>query len=144
MNPHQAVIDTSVLVAAARSRLGASFHLLNLFAATDTRWEWNLSTALLLEYEAVLKREQHRLGRDLIAVERMLDDIAGRANRHAIFYLIRPFLADADDEFVLELALASASNYIVTHNRGDFREADRFGISAVTPAEFLRIIGERI
>ncbi len=133
-----------MLVAAARARLGASFHLLNLFAATDTRWEWNISTALLLEYEVVLKREQNRLGRDLIAAERLLDDIAGRANRHAILYLVRPFLTDADDELVLELALASASasNYIVTHNRDDFREADRFGISVVTPAEFLRIIGE--
>ena len=144
MKPHQAVIDTSVLVAAARSRLGASFHLLNLFASEDTRWEWNISTALLLEYEAVLKREQHRMGRDLKTVERMLDDIASRANRHAIFYLIRPFLTDADDEFVLELAVASASDYIVTHNRGDFREAARFGVNVVTPAEFLRIIGERI
>ena len=138
-NPHQVVIDASVLVAAARARLGASFHLLNLFAATDTRWEWNISTALLLEYEVVLKREQNRLGRDLIAAERLLDDIAGRANRHAILYLVRPFLTDADDELVLELALASASasNYIVTHNRDDFREADRFGISVVTPAEVL-------
>ena len=144
MKPHQVVIDTSVLVAAARSRLGASFRLLDLFAAADSRWEWNISTALLLEYEAVLKREQHRMGRDLKTVERMLDDIASRANRHAIFYLIRPFLTDADDEFVLELALASASDYIVTHNRGDFREAARFGVNVVTPAEFLRIIEERI
>jgi len=69
-----------------------------------------------LEYEAVLKREQHRQGHSLAAVDRLLDDIAARANRHAIFYLIRPFLADPDDELILELALASASRYIVTHN----------------------------
>lgn len=138
--PFQIVIDTSVLVAAARSKTGASFELLRLFAAGDTRWAWNISTALLVEYEAVLKREQHRQGRDLLAVDRFLDDVAARANRHAIFYLIRPYLADPDDEFILELALASASHYIVTHNRGDFRDAARFGIRVATPGEFLKII----
>jgi predicted nucleic acid-binding protein len=73
-------------------------------------------------------------------VERFLDDLAARANRHAIFYLIRPFLADPDDELILELALASVSSYIVTHNRADFREAERFGVTVLTPGEFLRNI----
>ena len=138
--PFQVVIDTSVMVAAARSRSGASFELLRHFAQGDDRWEWNISTALLVEYEAVLKREQHRHGRGLSEVDRLLDDIAARSNRHAIFYLVRPYLADPDDEFVLELALASGSQYIITHNRDDFRDAARFGIRIVTPAEFLRII----
>lgn len=136
----QAVIDTSVLVAAARSNTGASFELIRLFAAGDGRWEWNISTALLLEYEAVLKREQHRQGRAPAVVDRFLDDLCARANRHAIFYLIRPYLTDPNDEFVLELAIASGSRYIVTHNRDDFRDAERFGLRVVTPAEFLRII----
>ena len=59
----QIVIDTNVRVAAARSNAGASFELLRLYAAGDTRWQWNISTALLIEYEAVLKREHHRQGR---------------------------------------------------------------------------------
>src|SRR5712691_1501698 len=122
--PIQIVIDTNVLVAAARSNAGASFEVLRLFAAGDARWQWNISSALLLEYEAVLKREQHRQGRSLTAVEKLLDDVAARANRHAIFYLIRPYLIDPDDELVLELALASISSYIVTHNRDDFRDAE--------------------
>lgn len=143
MKPPRVVIDTSVMVAAARSRLGASFRLLSLFDAGDARWEWNISTALLLEYEAALKREQHRMGRSLVVVDALVDDLARRANRHAIFYLIRPFLNDPGDEFVLELAVASASEYIVTHNRDDFREAGRFGVKVVSPAEFLGIIGER-
>jgi len=142
--PVQIALDTSVLVAAARSRAGASYRLVELFAAGDTRWQWNISTALLVEYEAVLKREQHRQGRALAIVDRFLDDVAARANRHAIFYLIRPYLNDPNDEFILELALASASHYIVTHNRGDFRDAERFGVRVVTPGEFLRIIGETI
>jgi predicted nucleic acid-binding protein len=138
--PIQIVIDTNVLVAAARSNAGASFELIRLFAAGDARWQWNISTALLVEYEAVLKREQHRQGRSLAMVDRFLDDLAARANRHAIFYLIRPYLADPDDELILELALASGSSYIITHNLGDFREADRFGLNVLTPGGFLRTI----
>jgi len=136
----QIVIDTNVLVAAARSNAGASYELLRLFAAGDARWQWNISTALVLEYEAVLKREQHRQGRPLAVVDRFLDDVAARANRHAIFYLLRPFLADPNDELILELAIASASSYIVTHNRDDFRDTGRFGLGVLTPGEFLRTL----
>lgn len=142
MRAIQAVIDTSVMVAAARSRQGASFRLLSLFEVGDARWEWNISTAMLLEYEAVLKRERNRLGRDLSTVDRLIDDVAARANRHTVYYLIRPFLSDPGDEFIMELAVASASEYLVTHNRDDFRDAGRFGVGVVTPGEFLRIIGE--
>jgi predicted nucleic acid-binding protein len=142
MKTLQTVIDTSVLVAAARSRRGASYRLLRLFAERDTRWQWNVSTAMLIEYEAVLKREQHRLEHDLPVVDRLVDDIAARGNRHTVFFLIRPFLSDPGDEFVMELAVASGSEYLVTHNRDDFREASRFGVGVVTPGEFLRIIGE--
>jgi predicted nucleic acid-binding protein len=138
--PIQIVIDTSVMVAAARSNAGASFELLRLFAAGDARWQWNISTALLLEYEAVLKREQHRQGHSVTVVDGFLDDVAARSNRHAIFYLMRPFLADPNDELVLELALASSSSYIVTYNRSDFREAEKFGLRILTPGEFLRIL----
>ena len=138
--PIQVVIDTNVLVAAARSKAGASFEILRLFATGDTRWEWNISTALILEYEDVLKRELHRQERSMAEVDGLLDDIAAGANRHAIFYLIRPFLSDPDDELILELALASASSYIVTHNRSDFREAGRFGIKIISPGEFLEVI----
>jgi predicted nucleic acid-binding protein len=121
--PLQIVIDTSAVVAAARSRLGTSHRILELFADGDARWQWNISAALLLEYEAVLKREQHRQGRDAAVVDRLLDDVASRARRHAVFFLIRPHLTDPDDEFILELALASGARYIVTHNRNDFRDA---------------------
>jgi predicted nucleic acid-binding protein len=49
-------------------------------------------------------------------------------------------MADPNDELILELALASASSYIVTHNRADFRDAERFAVGVLTPGEFLRIL----
>jgi predicted nucleic acid-binding protein len=54
----ETVLDTNVLIAALRSSRGASFELLRLVG--DPRWRLHLSTALLLEYEAVSRREaQH-------------------------------------------------------------------------------------
>jgi predicted nucleic acid-binding protein len=49
-------------------------------------------------------------------------------------------LRDPDDEFILELAVASQADFIVTHNIQDFRGSETFGIRAVTPGEFLRRI----
>ena len=46
------------------------------------------------------------------------------------------------DEFILELAVASASQAVVTHNVRDFRGAEMFGVRIVTPAAFLRLIEE--
>jgi hypothetical protein len=44
---------------------------------------------------------------------------------------------------VLELALKAGCGYIVMYNMRDFAGCARFGIEAVTPAEMLRLIGER-
>ena len=42
---------------------------------------------------------------------------------------------------VLELAVASKSNFIVTYNKTDFKGSEDFGIKALTPKEFLKKIG---
>ena len=44
------------------------------------------------------------------------------------------------DEFVLELAVAAGCRVIVTHNTRDFKGAERFGISVITPGEFLVLL----
>ena len=49
------VLDTNVLVAGLRSRNGASFQLLSQIGP-DSGFEIHLSVALVLEYEAVLRR----------------------------------------------------------------------------------------
>jgi predicted nucleic acid-binding protein len=41
-------------------------------------------------------------------------------------------LPDPDDEFVLELAVASRADCIITHNLKDFAGAGRFGVAVVT------------
>jgi predicted nucleic acid-binding protein len=49
------VLDTNVLVAAFRSKRGASYQLVRLIGLAD--WRLNVSVALALEYEDVLKRK---------------------------------------------------------------------------------------
>ncbi|CAN2040798.1 putative toxin-antitoxin system toxin component, PIN family [Candidatus Magnetomoraceae bacterium gMMP-15] len=142
MKIHQIIIDTNVLVAALRSKQGASFKLLKLLKDSDKRWQTNVSTALILEYEAVLKRELHRQGKDMSMIDKFIDDLILAANRHSIFYLLRPYLKDADDDFILELAFSSSVDYIVTYNVKNFIRAKMFGIEIITPKTFLQKIGE--
>jgi len=138
--PFQIIIDTNVLFSALRSQLGASFHLLSLIA--DSRFQINLSVALVLEYEDVLKRSESNLSLTNQEIDDVIDFLCENANLREIFYLWRPTLRDPKDDFVLELAVESNCDYIVTFNTKDFDDAGQFGIKAVKPNEFLRIIGE--
>lgn len=51
---YEAVLDTNVLVAALRSKRGASHRLVRAIGTGN--WRPNISVALALEYEDVLKR----------------------------------------------------------------------------------------
>jgi len=140
MNPRQIVIDTSVLVAALRSRRGASFRLLSLVGRSG-RFDISVSVPLVLEYEEVAKRESVT-GLTDEDIEAIVDYLCAVAHRREIFFLWRPFLRDPGDDLVLEVAVEAQCDTIVTFNRKDFAGADQFGIEIVTPGEFLYQIGE--
>jgi len=136
---HRIVIDTNVFVSALRSRRGASFELLSLIGV----WEFEvaISVPLILEYESAAKRILDSLPLSEEDLEAILDYICSVATHRKIHYLWRPQLKDPGDEMVLELAVESGSEFIVTYNEADFKGADRFGIRVVTPGAFLREIG---
>lgn len=142
MKIFQIIIDTNVLVAALRSINGASFRLLKLIQNKDERFQINVSTAIVLEYEAVLKRELHRQDKEISLIDVFIDDLISAANRYSIFYLLRPYLKDPDDDFILELAFSSSADFIVTYNTNNFKKAQSFGVDIITPKKFLEIIGE--
>ena len=142
LKAYQVIIDTNVLVAALRSIHGASFRLLKLLQKKDERFKINVSTSIVLEYEAVLKREIHRQGKDISIIDKFIDDMVSEANRYQIFYLLRPHLKDADDDFILELAFSSSADFIITYNTNNFKEAKSFGVNVIKPKEFLQKIGE--
>lgn len=133
------VLDTSVLVAAARSRQGASFALVG--SLPHPRFGFALSVALYTEWQAVLTRPEHLppglQPQDALAYLRYLASIAHLQDVH---YLWRPFLRDPDDDMVLECAVASGSRYLVTHNVRDFARITSLGVRPVTPAEFLDML----
>ena len=132
------VLDTNVLVAAGRSRNGASFALLQALRAN--RFHMLASVPLFLEYEAVLKRpEQLAVGhRSIAMVDAFLDGLTLRVEPVHLFYLWRPQLRDPADEMVLETALNGRAEALVTFNVDDFASARRFALPVLTPASFLQ------
>ncbi|MEO6391142.1 MAG: putative toxin-antitoxin system toxin component, PIN family [Pyrinomonadaceae bacterium] len=134
------VIDTNVLVSALRSKNGASYRLLSLVG--DARWQVNLSVALVFEYEEVLKRPSTHLVLAGSEVDDVLDYLCRAAELREIFYLWRPLLRDSDDDFIVELAVESNCDFIITFNVKDFVGVESFGIRAITPGEFIRKLGE--
>src|SRR5205807_3750667 len=97
----------------------------------------HLSTALLLEYEEVARREAQQFWLHPERIDDVLDYLAAHAQEHAISFRWRPLLPDPDDDFILELAVAAEVGYIVTHNLRHFAGVERFGIAAITPAQIL-------
>jgi putative PIN family toxin of toxin-antitoxin system len=141
MAVHHVVLDTNVLIAGLRSRNGASFRLLSLLGAQPDI-QVHLSVPLVLEYEAVAKREAGALGLTESDVEDVVDFLCKIGAHHDIFYLWRPVLRDPKDDMILELAVAASCQTVLTHNKRDFQGVDRFGLEVETPYEFLKRIGE--
>lgn len=133
------VLDTSVLVAAARSRNGASFQMVSMLPTL--RFEIALTVALYTEWQAVLTRPEHlpngMTANDALGFLRYLASIAHLQDVH---FLWRPFLRDPNDDMVIECAVASGSEFIVTHNIKDFQRADSLKVKAITPADFLQFL----
>ncbi len=133
------IFDTSVLVAAARSRDGASFRLMAMLPSRD--FEIALTVALYTEWQAVLTRPEHLPpGATGESARSFLRYLASIAHLQDVHFLWRPFLRDADDDMVLECAVASGSTFIVTHNVKDFRRSPELKVQAITPADFLTFL----
>lgn len=135
MSPMRVVLDTSVLVAAWRSRTGASFEILRL--VPYGLFELTVSVPLVVEYEAVLLRHRS-LGQTAKHVTDLIDFLCAQAHHQEIFYLWRPFLRDPSDDMVLELAVAAQAHVIVTHNLKDFARTGQFGVATLAPGTFLQ------
>ena len=134
------VIDTNVLVAARRSRFGASSALVR--AALDGRVKALVSVALFLEYESVLLRpEQLRAaGTEEAGVGNFLDLLAREVEEVRVHYIWKPQLADVADEMVLETAINGRADAIATFNVRHFNAAARFGVRVAVPAAVLEIL----
>ncbi|MBK9124271.1 MAG: putative toxin-antitoxin system toxin component, PIN family [Chloroflexi bacterium] len=136
---HRIVLDTNVVVAALRSRNGASFAVMSRLDSDE--FVTCLSVPVVIEYEAVAMRlvgSTHSVSRD--DIEGLVDYMCKVGVPHVIDFLWRPFLRDANDDMILELAVNARCDFIVTHNIRDFRGVERFGIQSITPKEFLKLL----
>ncbi len=133
------MLDTSVIVAALRSRFGASNALLEHVARGRVRPL--VTTALFLEYEDVVKRPETRLATGMSdeEVDGFLSALASAAEPVEVNFRWRPQLSDPKDELVLEAAVNGEADALVTHNIRDFEPARQvFGLRVLLPRDVLR------
>jgi len=132
------ILDTNVLYAGLYSSRGGSFKILQ--AIEQGKLKMVLSTTLLFEYEDILKRHQLDLGLSNEEIEKVLDYFCMKSEHQKIYFLWRPYLPDPKDDHLLELAIASGTKLIVTHNTKDFKGVEEFGIRSITPQAILEEI----
>ena len=134
-------VDTNVIFAALYSRSGASHRILELIL--DEKLKLALSVQTYFEYCDVLTREENlaKLGLTRAEVENVLDLLALLAQKHTIYYLLRPNLIDEKDNLFVECAFASQSDYLITSNVRDFirGELKGFTFTVITPADFYQL-----
>ncbi|MBI2927794.1 MAG: PIN domain-containing protein [Verrucomicrobia bacterium] len=133
--PLRAVMDTNVLYAAFRSRLGASFEVFRRLRLGE--WTAMVSNHLVHEYEEILKANASELGLSLEDVDELLNAICARAEEWQLQPGWWPILSDPDDEPLVQLACESAANRIVTHNVRHLAPAASVGIEVLKPGQFL-------
>ena len=129
------VLDTDVMVAALRSRTGASRQWLK--AVLKGEVVLALSVPLVLQYEEVLLRPQHlkAFGASKTNVIRLIDGLCAVAEPVEIQFLWRPMLRDPGDEMVLEAAVNSGADYLLTFNEKDFKGAEKLDMTVIRPGE---------
>lgn len=133
------VLDTSVVVAGLRTRMGAGNAVLRLVA--EQRVRLLATPPLFLEYEEVLMRPEHRIVHLLTPpeIEEFLAELAALIEAVEVHFQWRPQTPDPNDEMVLEAAINGRADAVVTYNVGDFAEAGRrFDIGIMRPAELLK------
>lgn len=134
----QVIIDTNVLYAGLYSSTGASFQILK--AAEEGKIQLVISISLLFEYEDVLKRNKEKLQFTDNEIDIILDNICSLSKFQKIYFLWRPYLKDAGDDHIIEVAIASQTQTIVTHNIKDFVGVEKLGVRAITPKQLLEEI----
>ena len=134
-------LDTNIIYQALKSASGASFFIFQ--QVRERKIQIALSVSLFEEYEDVLKREKSLkdFGLDIEDIDKFLRFIAYVGKPYTIYYLFRPNLKDEKDNMAVELAVTSQSDYIVTSNIKDFKNAElKFDhLKIVTPIEFAKI-----
>ena len=133
------VIDTSVWISALITKESKARELLRL--VFQAKLSPQMSEALLREYEDVMKRKKIQESTPLTLLEQneLFEAYLSTCKWNEIYYLWRPNLKDENDNFVVELAVASGAEAIITYNVKDFKDAElMFKHKIMTPEDFIK------
>ncbi|MCI5143769.1 MAG: PIN domain-containing protein [Candidatus Electrothrix sp. ATG1] len=99
-----------------------------------------MSTPVLFEYEAVLKRKKilNKINVSPGQVEDLLDLLVLLADKCSVYYRLRPNLLDENDNIFVECAFTSNSRYLITSNIKDFHfgRLKSHPFKVLTPGDF--------
>lgn len=135
------VIDTSVWISALIKKESSAREVLRLVFQEELHPQ--ISEALFREYEAVMKRKKIQDLTTLTKEEQKLlfEAYLLMCKWNDIYYTWRPNLKDENDNFLIELAVASGSKVILTYNLKDFKNAQLlFQHKVMTPEDFIKEI----
>lgn len=134
-------LDTNILYQALKSKTGASYFILQ--QVRNRKIQIALSVPVFLESQDVLTRDTSLKDFELQLndVEKFLRFIAYIGKPFEIYFLLRPNLKDEKDNKIVELAVTSQSDYLITSNVKDFKNAElKFDqLKIITPSEFVKM-----
>jgi len=135
------VIDTSVWISALIKKESKDRDLFRLIFQDKILPQ--MSESLFREYESVTKRKKIQTLAVLNRSEQneLLSAYFSKCNWNDIYYTWRPNLKDENDNFLVELAVASGAKVIITYNLKDFINAELvFDYIITTPEIFIKEI----
>ena len=135
------VIDTSIWISALITKESNSRKIIRL--ALQEKLAPQMSEALFHEYESVMKRSKIQKSCVLTQKEQteLFNALLSVSRWNEVYYLWRPNLNDENDNFVIELAVASGAEYVITYNLKDFETAElSFNCKIITPEKFIKEI----
>ncbi len=100
-----------------------------------------MSATLFVEYESVMQREEIRTRIPLKDDEtkELFSAYLSMCRWNNIYYTWRPNLKDEGDDFLVELAVASGAEAIVTYNTKDFQDTELlFEYRVLTPERIVK------
>lgn len=134
-------LDTNVLYQALRNNNGVSFYILKLIR--EQKINLIVSLQVFKEYEEVLKRKKSLkdFGLNISDINSVLRFIVYISKPIDPRFLFRPNLIDEDDNMFVELAVAGNSDFLITSNVKDFKNAqlkfDSFKV--ITPIQYYKM-----
>ena len=124
------------------SKMSGTYNAVQL-AAREIASEFNIfpfdsgNGSAGLAYMCKEARLCQRAGLSVQEIEATLNWFCLKSEHQKIYFLWRPCLPDPKDDHLLELAVASRTEFIITHNIKDFKGAEKFNVKPITPKEFL-------